>query len=451
MPMYDVGYRKWSGQLTSSLGRWWTIARAGVAVSMRNQWIKRMMLAAWVPILGMGIFVFVFETLLEERQKVISQGMELVGVDSREELPDNFEMLVNADRRNERIKQSIAAIRSMLQANETDLRTKIALWSTVVNLLAPQQMEMIRLEAESLGIDIDNEPQRLERLDEILGLIETKADNDELFNQEMLAEPMAEELPEIIQVLPYREAIIRAYLSRDIQEARRVAWAYVMTAFLSGPQGFATVILLSLIVPPLISRDLRSRAYFIYFSKPIGRLEYMLGKLTIPAVFLSLITTLPAICLFMFALLLSSPDLNALLDTWDLPLRILICSLVMIVPTVSVALMFSSLTEESRFATFAWYAMWVLTAGAYFVMGAVHTAIQINERQGQIESLNDLDPLNPGWQLISLYHTVMNIQAWIFGLIPFDYSIGLGMLLILAITVGSWLIMYRRISAPVNV
>jgi len=55
-----------------------------------------------------------------------------------------------------------------------------------------------------------------------------------------------------------------------------------------------------------------------------------------------------------------SSDLSVLADTWDLPLRILLASLIFIIPAVSVALMFSSLTSESRFAAFAWFAFWGL-------------------------------------------------------------------------------------------
>ena len=450
MPMYDVGYRKWSGRLTPQLSRWWTIARSGAAITMRNQWIKRMLLAAWVPILGMGLFVFIFERLLEARQETLEKGMQLAGVEDVDNLPPGWENALNADRRNRMIGDLAKNLRQELASEQPQLQRKLFIWSTVVAWLAPDQMDVVRRLAAERGIDIDDEQQRMEKLDELLSIVEERAAAGDLVDEQALfSRPVEEELPPVIQILPYREAIIRAYLSPDIEVARRTAWAYVLAAFLSGPQGLATVILLSLIVPPLISRDLRSRAYFLYFSKPIGRVEYLLGKLAIPALFLLLITTLPAMCLFVFALLLSSPDIAALLDTWDLPLRILACSTIMIVPTISVALMFSSLTEESRFATFAWYAMWVLTAGAYFVMWSVNAGMQLDNNE--VDSLDDLQPLNPGWQLLSLYHTVQNIQAWIFGLQPYDYSVGLGLLLIVGLTLGSWVIMYRRVSAPVSV
>jgi hypothetical protein len=119
------------------------------------------------------------------------------------------------------------------------------------------------------------------------------------------------------------------------------------------------MLVIGMIAPPLIARDVRTRAFLMYFSKPIGRIEYVLGKMIIVSTYLMSITTAPALGCYLFGVALSS-DLNVLADTWDLPFRILLASLIFVVPAVSVALMFSSLTSESRFATFAWFAFWGL-------------------------------------------------------------------------------------------
>jgi len=47
----------------------------------------------------------------------------------------------------------------------------------------------------------------------------------------------------------------------------------------------------------LISGDLRTRALPLYLSKPITRVDYILGKLLVPAVLLALVTLLPSLIL----------------------------------------------------------------------------------------------------------------------------------------------------------
>lgn len=54
------------------------------------------------------------------------------------------------------------------------------------------------------------------------------------------------------------------------------------------------VMVIGLIAPPMISQDVRSRAFLLYFSRPLTRGEYLLGKLASVWVYLSLISTLPA-------------------------------------------------------------------------------------------------------------------------------------------------------------
>jgi hypothetical protein len=147
------------------------------------------------------------------------------------------------------------------------------------------------------------------------------------------------------------------------------------------------MLVIGMIAPPLIARDVRTRAFLMYFSRPVGRIEYVLGKALIVSTYLMFITTVPALGCYLFGVALSS-DLSVLADTWDLPFRIVLASLIFIVPAVSVALMFSSLTSESRFAAFAWFAFWGLGFIAwnvtYGVMsGAAHQnayAQRVNQR-----------------------------------------------------------------------
>ena len=137
----------------------------------------------------------------------------------------------------------------------------------------------------------------------------------------------------------------------DASMARHAMWAWLLQTFFRYPQGFVMVLVVGLIAPRLISQDIRSRAFLIYFSRPLGRGDYILGKFLIVWFYLAMISTAPALALYVLGVLLS-PELGVLLATWDLPLRILGASAVLGIPTAALALWFSSMTQESRYASF---------------------------------------------------------------------------------------------------
>lgn len=225
--------------------------------------------------------------------------------------------------------------------------------------------------------------------------------------------------------------------TREVNEVRHSVWSYLLLTLFRYPQAVLMVLLIGIAAPPLIAHDIRSRAFLIYFSRPIARWEYILGKLGTVAFFLMMITTLPALVLYGAGVILS-PDLSIILDTWDLPFRILLASFVLIVPTTSVALMLSSMTTESRYAGFGWFAMWILGNVAYGVMLAFTYA-----KFGA--------DANVGWlTLLSPYHTLGVVQAWVFGLhLDTEPVIGASVSLIVA-TVFSLCVLYRRVSLPMQ-
>ena len=70
-------------------------------------------------------------------------------------------------------------------------------------------------------------------------------------------------------------------------------------------QGGFAFILTVLVAPPLISRDLSNNALPLYLSRPLSRSEYVLGKMTVIAFLLSLITWVPGLLIFLFQASLS--------------------------------------------------------------------------------------------------------------------------------------------------
>ena len=229
-----------------------------------------------------------------------------------------------------------------------------------------------------------------------------------------------------------------------------------MMTFFRYPQGTWILFLLGFIAPGLIARDVRSRAFLLYFSRPIGRIEYMMGKLSILAVFIGLVSTAPALLLYVFAVAMA-PDLSVLADTWDIPLRIIGGSALLIIPTASLALMFSSLTQESRFASFAWFAIWTLGHGAWLSILATQWVQKSFELTADGERA-ELEPFNAAMNtdivqdlsLLSLYNNLGHVQSWVFGFESVS-SVLPALTALIVLSVFSLCVIYRRIGATTNV
>ncbi len=318
MPIHDLGYRPLQQQRIPRVPRWWVIAQTGLQLSWKSQWLRRMLFLAWLPAVGLGLMLFVYEF-------------------------------------------------SMTQPPE-------------------------RMGAHAL-----------------------------------------------LRNLPNSGSVIDSMLT-DPAGARREVWAYLLLTLFRYPQGLLMVLVVALVAPPLISRDMQSRAFLLYFSRPLGRVDYLLGKMIVVWTYLALITTVPALSLYVLGVFLS-PDLSVVGHTWDLPLRILGASVWLIVPTTALALCFSSLTRESRFAGFAWVAVWALGWAAY----ANLTALDLH---GNRWSQNGFESR---WTLISLYHSLGRVQAWVFGLEPDFVSVQGPITLLTILTLVSLAVLLRRISAPLRI
>jgi len=194
-----------------------------------------------------------------------------------------------------------------------------------------------------------------------------------------------------------------------------VAWSWFILKFLNAPQGIALLLLLGWVAPPLIAKDLRTKAYLLYFSRPLSKLNYIVGKVMVLVILCSVITTLPALLLYACGVGLS-PNMQPLYETWDLPLRIIVVSAIHALPACLLALMLSALTTESRYAMFSWYAIWSLGFVTWRLLDyalKTHTA-ELQERE--------IDPLTPvpleeggAWMFVSLFDTIASAQVLAMG------------------------------------
>ncbi|HET8782235.1 MAG TPA: hypothetical protein VFM63_07445 [Pyrinomonadaceae bacterium] len=75
--------------------------------------------------------------------------------------------------------------------------------------------------------------------------------------------------------------------------------AFFFEVFVNIQHGFAFLLAL-LIGPPLVSRDLRNNALPLYLCRPFSRTEYVIGKMSVLLILLSLVTWIPQLLLFFF-------------------------------------------------------------------------------------------------------------------------------------------------------
>ena len=250
---------------------------------------------------------------------------------------------------------------------------------------------------------------------------------------------------------PEFDGIRESVRTGNLEGSRHTVWAWLLQTFFRYPQGVLMVMVVGMISPPLISQDIRSRAFLLYFSRPLTRSEYLLGKVGSLWAYLSMISTMPALALYALGVLLS-PNLGVVSATWDLPFRIIAASVVLMLPTSVLALCFSSLTQESRYAGFAWFAVWIL---GWFTFVAASAAEALNTQQSVAYGQRDMRVIErvieeSSWTHLSLYHTLGRVQRWVFGFAELR-DVWISMVILVAVTLVSLTILFRRISAPMRV
>jgi hypothetical protein len=113
------------------------------------------------------------------------------------------------------------------------------------------------------------------------------------------------------------------------------------------------------------------------------------------------------------------------------------------------------MTQESRYATFAWFAIWILGWFTYRLMDTVQ-AFGGDFPDGRIvsaPSTGEGDALGAQlgwWSYLSLYHTLGRVQTWVFGFGEFRDVVTAAVVLTVLTSV-SLTILVRRVAAPMRV
>jgi ABC-2 type transport system permease protein len=140
---------------------------------------------------------------------------------------------------------------------------------------------------------------------------------------------------------------------------RAAVWTLAFNFFFYVESFFAMLLVLT-VGPDLVSQDLRFNAMPLYFSRPIRRIDYFLGKLGVIGFFLSAVSVAPAVLAYAVGVAFSL-DLGVIRDTWRLLVASIGIGAIVVLSAGTLMLAISSLSRSSRLVGAAWVSLWVIS------------------------------------------------------------------------------------------
>ncbi len=156
-------------------------------------------------------------------------------------------------------------------------------------------------------------------------------------------------------------------LHEDPSVIREAVWAIVFASFGTFVQLLIAGLVAAIAGPALVATDMRSRAFLIYFSRPVSRADYVIGKAGVLVVLLASVTLLPSLLLYVLSILFS-PSLETIVQTAPVAFSVAIGWVGVIVPAALVMLALSSMTRQPRFAVASWVVVCVFGPLAHLIL-----------------------------------------------------------------------------------
>jgi len=169
------------------------------------------------------------------------------------------------------------------------------------------------------------------------------------------------------------ESFLRSVLPPDITADPRVyrqsMWTLAYSYFFKIEILFI-MLLVTLTGPGLISRDLRFNALPLYFSRPLTRMDYFLGKLGVIGALVAAVAVVPAATAYLLGVCFSL-DLSVIRDTWRLLPASILYGLIIVASAGTLILALSSLSRRSLYVGIAWIGLWLIGAAAASILGEI--------------------------------------------------------------------------------
>ena len=173
----------------------------------------------------------------------------------------------------------------------------------------------------------------------------------------------------IAPLLPILRSFLNVEILQNPRNFRLEIWTICYDYFLI-TELYLSMILVLLVGPGLISQDLRFNALPLYFSRPMKRFDYFLGKWGVIVAFIGTVTIVPSLVAYALGLLFSL-DLSILKDTFGLLLSSMAYGLVIAVSSGVLMLALSSLSRNSRYVGLFWLGIWIISSMTAGILGLV--------------------------------------------------------------------------------
>jgi ABC-2 type transport system permease protein len=163
--------------------------------------------------------------------------------------------------------------------------------------------------------------------------------------------------------IPFVARVVQIYLAANFQQAAFLATSAQLFRSFLDQQGLF-VFLLIVGASGAIADDRRANALQVYLSKPLTRVEYIVGKLFAPLVFVLGITLLPALLLLVVHVAFSGSLTFVVQNLYLLPAIVLYSLSVALVGTFTMVAL-SSLSKSRRFTALTFTGLFFFTAAMY--------------------------------------------------------------------------------------
>ena len=173
--------------------------------------------------------------------------------------------------------------------------------------------------------------------------------------------------------LPFFVRAVQMYLTSTVQQAAAImpVTADTFREFLDNGFQHLCVFLIAVYVGAgLIANDRRANALQIYLSKPLTRVEYVFGKLSILMTFLLLITWVPAMMLLVVQIAFAGNFTFLQKNLYLFP-AITLFSFIEVTMVAASMLALSSLSKSSRYVAILYSVVIFFTQAIYGVLYAV--------------------------------------------------------------------------------
>jgi ABC-type transport system involved in multi-copper enzyme maturation permease subunit len=217
------------------------------------------------------------------------------------------------------------------------------------------------------------------------------------------------------------------YMFRGNKQLLEVNPSYFKTYMCSDFLLFMMVMILVVSGAGLISDDLKHNSLQLYFSRPLRKRDYLLGKANVIVFFLLLLTLIPGLLFIIFKLLFAGNFQFLASYPW-LPLAVIGYSLFVTAFFCAYTLLLSSLSKNKRYVSILIFTIYLFSD---ILFGFFYETYK-----------------KPAFALISLKANLQQVGSWIFRLkpaynVPWHWSL----LILLAFGIAAALVLNRKVRS----